>query len=148
MNENSRRGRAPPVGRVIPTLLQKVGRPASYPGLLELTAITGFVVFQADGPDGLIEEVDLSRTSSYQLGPEEWVVLAAHDALGAAEVIRRERIAPAQSGESMRLNATRQRPAAPRLPQMAVALFGRDLPMTTAEPRARQLPAPLAEVLI
>lgn len=31
------------------------GGSAPYPGLLELTAITGFVVFQADGPGGPIE---------------------------------------------------------------------------------------------
>ena len=30
------------------------GRPAPFPGLLDLTAITGFIVFQADGPEGAI----------------------------------------------------------------------------------------------
>jgi HAMP domain-containing protein len=97
--------------------------------------------------DGLIREVDLASTPEFVLGPTEWVVLAAHDALSAAEVIRRERIAPAVAGEGMHLNPTRQRPAEPRLPQMAVALFGRELPLTSPERPKPALPALLARAV-
>lgn len=98
-------------------------------------------------PSGLIQEVDLTSTPRYELAPEEWVVLAANDALAAADSIRRERAAFFASGEAARGGGARSRASAP-LAQMSVALFGRAIELPTAEALQSQLPTALAEVLI
>src|SRR5690606_24900806 len=80
-------------------------------------------------PDGLIREVDLATTPAFAIGPAELVVLAARDALAAADAIGRARAAQQ------------------RLPQLAVALYGRDIAPRTDAGAALPAPSPVLEVL-
>ncbi|MEX2570085.1 MAG: HAMP domain-containing protein [Gemmatimonadota bacterium] len=106
--------------------------------------VVEMAIASADGPT---RTIDFRTTPSFVVGARELAVVAAHDAAGAANMIRRDRLGPMLGTESEDAAPAPQGYDRRHVPPFAIAIFGAELIVDAPEEYAAPLSAPVVEVM-